>query len=109
MKRTLPLIALALAAVSPAASAAETDSGLYVIAATGPTDTGGRKSQADATIRNLGVTTFQSSADEKDIGYKLQLGYRINRHIAIEGGYMDLGCYTYAAAATVPAAMCDAK
>lgn len=109
MKHILPLIALALVAASPLATAAETDSGFYVLASTGPTDTGGRKAQADTTIRNLGVTTFQSSADEKDIGYKLQLGYRINRYVAIEGGYMDLGRYTYAATATVPAATRDAK
>ena len=35
------------------------------------------------------------SSDEKDVGYKLFAGKHINRHLAVEAGYFDLGNFTY--------------
>lgn len=102
IKSSLTLVGL-LAATLPAMPAMA-DGGFYVYGAAGLTDTAGRKGQVDTTITNLGVTAFTSQADEKDQGYKLQVGYRLTPHFAIEGGYMDLGRYTYDAVATVPAA-----
>lgn len=109
MNRMLPLSLATAALFGAAAPAFAADNGFYVYGSAGLTDTGGRKSQADATIVNAGVTTFTSSADEKDRGYKAQLGYRFNRYFAVEGGYMDLGRYTYHAVATVPVATRDGK
>ena len=102
MNRLLPVsfaFAAALATTLPAAAA---DNSFYVLGSAGLTDTGGRKAQADATIVNAGMTSFTSSADEKDHGYKAQFGYRFNRNFAVEGGYMDLGRYTYHADGTAP-------
>lgn len=109
MNHRIPLALLTLAASGLAPSISVADSGLYLVASYGLTDTSGRKSQADTTISNLGVTAFTSTADEKDNGYKLQVGYRFNPYVAVEGGYMDLGRYTYHAVATVPAATRDGK
>lgn len=100
-------ISVALASVAllcAAAPAFSADNGFYAYGSAGWTDSKGRKAQSDTAIVNLGVTAFTSQADETDTGYKLQLGYRFNRHFAIEGGYMDLGRYTYDAVATVPVA-----
>lgn len=99
MKHTLAAVVLSLSAAQGALAA---DTGLYLYGSAGWTDTAGRKAQADTTITNLGITAFTSSADEKDKGYKLQAGYRFNRYLGIEGGYADLGKYTYNAASTAP-------
>ena len=40
-------------------------------------------------------TEFSSSFDEKDQTYNLQVGYRFNRFLAIEGAYADLGQISY--------------
>jgi hypothetical protein len=37
--------------------------------------------------------------DEKDSGYGFQVGYRFNRWLALEGGYVDLGETTFKASA----------
>ncbi len=63
-----------------------------------------RKAQADSAIVGSGVTAFTSSADERDTAYKLQLGYRLTPNWALEGGYVNMGKFTYDAAATVPVA-----
>lgn len=90
--------------VGAATHAVAAENGWYAYGAAGWADTKGRKAQVDTTITNLGVTAFTSQADETDTGYKLQFGYRFNRNFAVEGGYMDLGRYSYDAVATVPVA-----
>ena len=35
------------------------------------------------------------SSDEKDVGFKLFAGKHINRYLAVEGGYFDMGNFTY--------------
>jgi OOP family OmpA-OmpF porin len=54
-----------------------------------------------AGIGNLGKTgqdiTGLSNAtiDDSDKTYTIRLGYRLSKHFAIEGGYYDLGKYTF--------------
>lgn len=95
------IIATLLAATSLAAAAA--DNGFYAYGAYGWSESN-RKAQTDTAIVNSGVTAFTSSADDSDTGYKLQGGYRFNQFVAIEGGYVNLGKYTYDGVATVPVA-----
>lgn len=99
----LRVIAMTLACISGMASAA--DNGFYAYGSAGWTESS-RKSEGDAVVSNL-VTAYTSTADEKDTGYKLQAGYRFNRYIALEGGYVDLGKYNYKAASTAPVATRD--
>ena len=40
-------------------------------------------------------TVNSYSSDEKDVGFKLFAGKHINRFLAVEGGYFDLGNFTY--------------
>ncbi len=36
-----------------------------------------------------------AKVDDSDTTYTVRLGYRLNRHFAIEGGYYDLGSYSF--------------
>ncbi len=96
---TLGVAALAFIA-SPFAVAA--DSGWYV---------GGNVGLSEATIddkritRSLldqGFATASMDDDESDIGYKLFGGYQFNRYVALEGGYFDLGKFSFTATTTGP-------
>ena len=49
-----------------------------------------------------GLTTTSINDDNRDTGYKLYGGYRINRNFAVEGGYFNLGKFGFTAT-TVPA------
>jgi OOP family OmpA-OmpF porin len=48
-----------------------------------------------------GVSSTPSGDDAKDFGYKLFGGYELNRHLSLEGGYFDLGRFTFSSI-TVP-------
>lgn len=102
--------ALAMVAVNPASAESE---GLYFSVAGGSTtfDLGGSKQDFDETFGlpiadalvfgGLDVLDFDSSLEDTDIGLGLQVGYRFNRYVAAEVGYLDLGEGRYEANMTV--------
>lgn len=105
MKRSIQsaiVLGLSATLAGPVAHADET--GYYGYLATGRTKSD-RKAEIDSSIINAGINaaTLTSSADDTDTGWKFQAGYRFNRHFAVEGGYADLGKFTYDASATLPA------
>ena len=55
-----------------------------------------------STLLGAGFTSTSISHDDRDTGYKVFAGYRINRNFALEGGFFDLGKFGFTAA-TVPA------
>jgi hypothetical protein len=89
------------------------NTGLYFGLTGGATsvDMGGSKQDFDedfglpiaATLElgGLDVIGFDSSLDDSDIGWGLQVGYRFNRYVAAEVGYVDLGEGLYEAIMTV--------
>jgi OOP family OmpA-OmpF porin len=96
---TLGLLTLAVI-TSPLALAQ--DSGWYA---------GGNIGRGAATIDEAritsgllgaGLATTSITSDDRDNGYKIFGGYQINRNMAIEGGYYDLGTYGFTAT-TAPA------
>ena len=95
---TLGIVALA-AIASPLALAA--DPGPYIGG-----NVGYSKSHFDeaglarAIGPGFGITRVDS--DDNDIGYKLYGGYQINRNLAVEAGWFDLGKFGFTAT-TVPA------
>ena len=96
---TLGLAAFAVIASPMAVAAVAADSGGYVGASLGPS----RARFDDAqTIRNLGLTAVSIAEDNRDKGYKLFAGYKLDRNFALEGGYFALGSFGFTAA-TVPA------
>lgn len=55
-----------------------------------------------------GLTTTRFHEDERNNGFKLFGGYQFNRYLALEGGYFDLGEFSYDAD-TVPAGTVSGK
>ncbi|GAB3190893.1 outer membrane beta-barrel protein [Hydrogenophaga aquatica] len=95
-----PTLALGLATLAVATYLpinAQAESNWYLLGATGVTNTSGRTAQSDAAVSTLGAVAFTSQGDEADRGHKLQLGYRFSPSLVVEGGYMDLGRFTYSA------------
>lgn len=72
----------------------------YVVGSLGRSSMDIEQSAIDADLTDVGATNVSSSLDKHDTGYKLQLGYRINEHFAVEGGYVDLGEARYDATFT---------
>jgi OOP family OmpA-OmpF porin len=57
----------------------------------------------DRLARSLaanGATVSAFSTDERDTGYKLFVGRQLNRYLALEGGYFDLGKFSFRSATT---------
>ena len=96
---TLGLAALAVIA-SPFAVA--DDSGWY-----GGVNIGQSRATIDdaritSSLVGQGATATSITDDNRHSGYKLFGGYKFNRNFALEGGYFDLGRFSYTAT-TVPA------
>jgi OmpA-OmpF porin, OOP family len=84
-----------------AATAIAADSGFYGYVGAGASWSD-RKAEVDTALSNAGAT-FTSTSDNQGVAYKVQAGYRINPYLAVEGGYMNMGKYTYDAVASIPA------
>ncbi|MFA6921290.1 MAG: outer membrane beta-barrel protein [Gallionella sp.] len=96
---TLGLAALAVI-VSPFAVA--DDAGWYVGANIGQSRAKIDDTRNIAQLQTLGLTTTAISDKNRNTGYKLFGGYRINKNFSLEGGYFDLGRFGFAMT-TLPA------
>jgi OOP family OmpA-OmpF porin len=96
---TLSLAVLA-AILSPYAVA--DDSGWYAGANVGQSRAKIDDPRIAAQLLGTGVTGVSIADNKRDTGYKLFGGYRVNKNFALEGGYFNLGRFSYVAT-TVPA------
>lgn len=55
-----------------------------------------------SAVEAAGATASSLNADERDPGYKVLVGYRINPHFAVEGGYAHLGEFRTTRNVTAP-------
>jgi OOP family OmpA-OmpF porin len=93
-----PLLALGVALLLPAAQAQE---GAWYMAIT----YGAATTEIDERVVAVsGATASSVWRDERDPGAKLLLGYAFNRHLAVEGGYAQLGDFSIAREVTAPSA-----
>jgi OmpA-OmpF porin, OOP family len=111
-QRMAAALAAALGMVAATTASAE-NAGLYFGLTGGTTsvDMGGSRQDFDENfgfpiattleLSGVDVIGFQSSLDDSDIGWGLQVGYRFNRYIAAEVGYVNLGDALYEAIMTV--------
>src|ERR1700690_2075964 len=49
------------------------------------------------TLLGAGFTSTTITDDNRDTGYKLFGGYKVNKNFALEGGYFDLGKFGFTA------------
>jgi len=100
LKKTATVASALFCAVAGAANAAD-DGGWY-----GGLNVGQSRAEIDDAriASNLlagGLRTTSISDDDRDFGYKVFGGYKFNRFFAVEGGYFDLGKFSFTAN-TVP-------
>ena len=103
------LLAALFAAAAQTGFAADQSSGMYVLGSIGQSKISIDKASFDSGLTSAGATGLSSTTDEKDTGYKLQLGYQYNQNFAIEGGYINLGKFKYNATYTGGAASAEVK
>lgn len=93
--RTSSRLSLVALAVIASSCALAQDTGWYI---------GGNVGQSLATIDNdrimsailsNGYTVSSIANDDRDTGYKIYGGYQLNRNFAVEGGYFDLGKFSF--------------
>ena len=95
-RQALIASALAYGATATIAHAGNFDgTGFYVGAGGGASvakidDTG-----INDSLRSLGFARAATSKNESGTAYKVFAGYGINRYLAIEGGYFDLGKFGF--------------
>lgn len=97
LTRALPAAFCSLLMIGSTAQAAE---GFYVLGSVGQSrfHDDASKSDKDAYLADLiGDEPDSSKQDDKDTGYKVQVGYQFNDNFAVEGGYFDLGEQVYTA------------
>lgn len=87
------LLACALVAATSYASA--DDGRWYLGGNIGETESDLNIERQASNITQVGTTHTLNSLDDTDRGYKLYAGYEFNPYIALEGGYFDLGEFTY--------------
>jgi OOP family OmpA-OmpF porin len=83
----LGMLPLAFALASTSALAQDDQRGLYIGLSVGQSGV----DINDSFVTVTGATSSSVSKDEEDTGFKLYGGYRFHRHIAVEGGWVDLG------------------
>lgn len=53
-----------------------------------------------SSLANAGLAMTSMTRDERDTGYKVFGGYQLNRNVAIEGGYFNLGKFGFTSTTT---------
>jgi OOP family OmpA-OmpF porin len=74
------------------------NSAWYIGASAGRARSNVDQSRISSALTANGATLSSFSKDQKALGYKLFVGRQVNRYLAIEGGYFDLGKSTFNAA-----------
>ena len=90
--------AVIAAITSPFAMAQEApgwDHGWYIGGNVGESRAKIDEARIRSNLLGSGFTTSSFNKDERDIGYKLFAGYQLNRYFALEGGYFDLGKFSF--------------
>ncbi len=72
--------------------------GLYMSVSAGQSHFKINKGAMDDMFATAVGTSVTSSVKDTDTGYKLQVGYPVDRNIAIEGGYVNFGKWSYSVA-----------
>jgi OOP family OmpA-OmpF porin len=102
-KTKLGGIAMLFALGAGVAQAAPADRGWYAGLDVGRSNLRLNGSDLDGVFANQGITS-STSIDGHDTNLGANVGYRLNRNFALEGGYIDFGKFDFNAAANAPGA-----
>ena len=101
-QRKLSLLALALlGAVSSSSAFAQDMPGWYVGGNVGATRSDFNNDSINSALAGRGFRVNSTTEDDSSTGYKLFGGYRLTPNFAVEGGYYDLGRFSYGST-TIP-------
>lgn len=101
MRSAVIIASMALCGTGFAAPAQSAQFGLYAGVSYAQTDRAADRAEFEALTASIyeqtGFIPLQTSAtfDTKDASYGFNVGYRLLEHLALEGGYMDLGTVKY--------------
>ena len=95
-QRKLSLLAFAvLGAVASSGAIAQEPLGPYIGANVGRTRADFNNDSINNTLTGQGLTVNSRSENNRDTGYKIFGGYQFHPNFAVEGGYFDLGKFSY--------------
>ena len=100
IKRSSLMAAVALTAMTSSLAMAD-DAGWYMGGNLGQSNAEIDEARISRSMMDEGFTLNSFNADNSDKGYKLYGGYQFNQHLALEGGYFDLGEFNFNAT-TIP-------
>lgn len=95
-------LGLAVLAAITSQFAMADDSGWYAGANVGQSRAKIDNARITSQLLGGGATAVSIAENNRDTGYKLFGGYRVNKNFAIEGGYFNLGRFGYVATTTPP-------
>lgn len=96
---------ISLAAITSSVTHAD-DAGWYLGANIGQSTADIDNDRITGNLLDGGFSEIMIDNDDRDTGYKLFGGYQLNRNFALEGGYFDLGEFSYTAT-TMPVGTLD--
>lgn len=79
---------------------AQSPSRYFLLSMGNSTYQGNAQNEADAALAGSGQTGINSSLSNRSTGYKAMLGYQLSPSLAIEGGVLDTGSFSYRATAS---------
>lgn len=100
--RTSARLSLVTLAVIASCAALADDSAWYIGGNVGPSKAVIDNERITNTLMGQGASSVSIVDDNRDRGFKIYGGYQVNKYFALEGGYFDLGRFSFDAT-TVPA------
>lgn len=98
-------IVLTAACLTSTPALAEDEKGWYIGANIGQSAAEIDDEKITNSLVGSGFTVTSIDDDDRDLGYKLFGGYQFNRNFALEGGYFDLGKFSFTANTLPPGAL----
>lgn len=108
LARAKGMLSLAAMGIIASSSATAQDRGWYLGASVGQSRAKIDEDKINSALLGAGFTNTSIVDRDQDTGFKLFLGYQFNKYFALEGGFFDLGKFSYTAT-TLPPGTLDSR